>query len=111
MASRKKVSQKEVVDGYRRLAFGNIESAVKLLYEPDEDVLANLSSYDLFNVSEIKRAKGGGMEIKFFDRLKALERLYDLAQKDEAKLTGSIFDALEKSAQRAGSYGEEDVIE
>lgn len=30
---------------------------------------------DLFNISEIKRVKGGGMEIKFFDRIKALEKL------------------------------------
>ena len=110
MASGKKVTQKEVVDGYRRLAFGDIQSAVKLLYESDEDVLANLSSYDLFNVSEIKRAKGGGMEIKFFDRLKALERLNELAQKSEKKLTGSIFEALEESARRATGL-EEDLIE
>ena len=30
---------------------------------------------DLFNISEIKKPKDGAMEIKFFDRIKALEKL------------------------------------
>ena len=37
-----------------------------------------LAESDLFNVSEIKRVKGGGVEIKFFDRQKALEKLEEL---------------------------------
>ena len=32
---------------------------------------------DLYSVSEIKRPKDGSMEIKFFDPLKALEKLYE----------------------------------
>ena len=60
--------------GYERLAFGSISDAVRLMFEEElsGEVLA---SYDLFNVAEIKRPKDGAMEIKFFDRLKALEKL------------------------------------
>ena len=38
-----------------------------------------ISKLDLFNVSEIKRVKGGGVEVKLFDRLKALEKLFELS--------------------------------
>ena len=37
-----------------------------------------ISGLDLFNVSEIRRVKGGGVEVKLFDRQKALEKLLEL---------------------------------
>ena len=60
--------------GYERLAFGSICDAVSLLYleKPSKE---ELGSMDLYCVSEIKRPRDGSMEIKFFDRLKALEKL------------------------------------
>ncbi len=67
-----------VSTGLKRLAFGNCTDAVYLVFAdelPPPDVISGL---DLFNVSEIKRVKGGGVEIKFFDRLKALEKLFEL---------------------------------
>ena len=33
---------------------------------------------DLFNVSEIKRLKDGAVEIKFFDRIRALEKIQSM---------------------------------
>jgi hypothetical protein len=61
-------------------------------------VLEKLPKLKLFNVSEIKRPKGGGMEIKFFDRIKACERLMNQteAKADEGM---SFYQALEKSAK------------
>lgn len=60
--------------GYERLAFGSISDCVKLLFadnlKPNE-----FSKMNLFNVSSIKKSKDGGMEIKFFDRLQALQKL------------------------------------
>ena len=55
-----------------------------------------LEGLDLYNVAEIRRPRGGGMEIKFFDRIKALECLERL----EAE-TGqpSLFEALEAGAR------------
>lgn len=76
MGRRKKKSiRQEYTEGLRHLAFGEIQDAVRLLYAPEEQILPALGEMDLFNISEIKRPKGGGMEIKFFDRLKALEKL------------------------------------
>ncbi|MDE5860821.1 MAG: terminase small subunit [Ruminococcus sp.] len=68
----------DVPTGLKRLAFGNCTDAVYLVFAdelPPPDVISRL---DIFNVSEIKRIKGGGVEIKFFDRLKALEKLFEL---------------------------------
>lgn len=92
------MTQRDVTEGLRRLAFGEIQDAVTLLFESEENILSSLPRLDLFNVSEIKRQKGGGMEIKFFDRLKALERLRDVLDADSGQKAVSFYDALEKSA-------------
>ena len=98
MSRRKKLTQRDVTEGLRRLAFGEIQDAVTLLFESEENIISSLPRLDLFNVSEIKRQKGGGMEIKFFDRLKALERLGDVLDADSRQKAASFYDALEKSA-------------
>lgn len=63
--------------GLERLAYGRVNDAAALVFadEPDADMIARA---DLFNVSELKKVKGGGVEVKFFDRQKALERLCEL---------------------------------
>lgn len=66
-----------VKTGLSRLAFGSINEAAALVFVEElsrEDIL----KADLFNVSEIRRVKGGGVEMKFFDRQKALEKLVEL---------------------------------
>jgi hypothetical protein len=67
-------ARKRITKGYERLAFGGIADAVRLLFTEEPD-LAALGKMDLYNIAEIKRPKGGGMEIKFFDRIKALQCL------------------------------------
>lgn len=66
-----------VKTGLSRLAFGAVNEAAALIFAEDlnrDDIL----KADLFNVSEIKKIKGGGVEIKFFDRQKAMEKLVEL---------------------------------
>ena len=70
----------EVAAGYRRLAFGGISDCVKLLRSFEQTGADEIEALDLFNISEIKLPKSGGMEIKFFDRLKALEKLENSVQ-------------------------------
>lgn len=86
--------------GYQRLAFGNISDAVSLLYMENPS-RADLSTMDLFLVSEIKRPKDGSMEIKFFDRLKALEKLE--SKNEEENGAKSLFDAISEGAKAVGS--------
>ncbi len=72
--------------GYERLAFGNVTDAVRLMFlqQPDENQLREL---DLFNVAEIKRPKDGALEIKFFDRIKALEKLEGMKQEERSRVS------------------------
>jgi hypothetical protein len=86
--------------GYQRLAFGNISDAVSLLYMENPS-RADLATMDLFLVSEIKRPKDGSMEIKFFDRLKALEKLE--CKSEEENGAKSLFDAISEGAKAIGS--------
>lgn len=70
-------NEQRVMAGYERLAFGNAEGAARLLFADDPaEVLRN--GCDLFNVAEIRRPREGALEIKFFDRVKALERLQEI---------------------------------
>lgn len=100
---RRKTGTRLAQAGYRRLAFGSICDAVSLLYM-DNPGEGELKKMDLFCVSEIKRPKDGSMEIKFFDRLKALEKLEKGAE-DEAG-AANIYDAI-NSASLALKNGEE----
>lgn len=93
------VSLREVVSGYRKLAFGSAADAFSLLISGrDEFTPEEIEKLDLANVAEIKRPKGGGMEIKFFDRLKALEKLQELTASDGRDDAPAFYDAIEKSA-------------
>lgn len=63
--------------GYERLAFGEITDAIILL-NPGNINTEKIASMDLFNVSEIKKNKDGAIEIKFFDRIRALEKIQNM---------------------------------
>ncbi len=96
-----------IKDGLSALAFGDVNDAVKLLFMTDEEIVEGIAQLNLMNVSEIKRPKGGGMEIKFFDRIKACECLAQY--KADAKDSGlSFFAALEKGAEELSRVSEND---
>ena len=80
--------------GYERLAFGEILDCIKLMFI--KDINDNqLNDMNLFNVSEIKRFKDGTIEIKFFDRMKALEKLEQIESKKSNNETLPFYSALE----------------
>ena len=108
--ARKKLSvQEQVTQGLTQLALGSVNDAVSLLFMSEEEIMQRLPKLKLFNLSEIKRPKGGGMEIKFFDRIKAMERLsYTEASRQESGL--SFYEALEKSAVRVSRENDNDEI-
>lgn len=100
-----RASRAELIAGYRRLAFGSTADAVRLLLQCD-DVPPDPDTLDLFAVSEIKRPKGGGMEIKFFDRQRALDKLSEL-QSGNADGALPFYRALERSAAALHGNGDE----
>lgn len=98
IAGRSPLYGAEALAGLRRLAFGRINDALMLLREDAHELCTD--RLDLFNVSEIKRPKGGGVEIKFFDRLEALSRLAELESRTGSERSAdSFFAALSKSAE------------
>lgn len=93
--------QNSTLDGLLKLAFGRINDAVRLLagwQELDADAISRL---DLFQVSEIRQSKDGGLDIKFYDRLKAFELLLSAAPRFEPPAASSFFGALESAAKSA----------
>ena len=96
--SKEKLAKRLAVLGYRRLAFGGVNDAVSLICS-ENAMEQDLSGMDFYMISEIKKPKDGALEVKFFDRIKALEKLENACADTSAK---SLFDAI------GGQGGEED---
>ena len=86
--------------GLRRIAFGSAADCLRLIFQSDEENLKQLDSLDLFLISEIKKPRDGCIEIKLFDRLKALEKLLQLNENSESGLAQPFYRALEESAAK-----------
>jgi len=87
----------QAVQGLRRLAFGAVNDGAALVMGGEE--IPDISGLDLFGVAEIKRPKGGGCEIRFYDRLAALEALARLGGGENSGGPESLYGALEESAR------------
>lgn len=97
LTAKNKGSRDEVAAGLRRLAFGCINDAVALAFKEEFDP-EMLKELDLFSVSEIKVNRGKGVEIKFFDRVKALEKLSALIGQSDSESRNDFFKAIENGA-------------
>ncbi len=87
--------KEKIMEGYERLAFGSAADAVRLLFV--EDISRQmLRGMDLFTVAEIRRPKGGGMEIKFFDRIRALQCMEAMGENDSP---AGFYEALQAAAE------------
>jgi hypothetical protein len=91
--------------GLCRLAAGGIGDVARLVCQPlstppDGE---ELSAMDLFAVSELRRGKDGGLEVKLHDRLKALELL--LAHCGGGEESGSLFSALDAAVSGMNGPG------
>lgn len=93
----RKRQKADIAAGYARLALGTAADAVRLLFQSDGE-LPDFDTLDLFLISEIKRPKGGGLEIKFFDRLKALEKLENLLCQSDADTANTLLSAIAQGA-------------
>lgn len=93
--------------GYQRLAFGGISDALRLLFT-QTPTPEQLEQMDLFMISEIKRNKDGMLEIKFFDRLKALEKLGSKVE-NTAGVAG-LMDAIGRGAENLGGGNDDQTL-
>jgi hypothetical protein len=85
-----------VKSGLEKIAFGRVNDAVRLLFgeEPEPKELERM---DFNNIAEIRRLKDGGLELKFYDRMKALECLKSLSENGAGQ--SPLCRALEQCAQ------------
>ncbi len=88
-----------VEDSLDRLISGRINDAVILARTPPEELSdKEIGQLDLYNVSELKFGKGV-CEIKFADRLKAIEKLNEIRNQNAVDdAAQSFFDAIGEAA-------------
>lgn len=87
----------EATDGLRRIAFGSVTDAIRLILGAED--IDDPEELDLFMISEIKMPKSGGLEIKFFDRIKALEALAGLSENGTTEGAAPFINAIFKGAK------------
>lgn len=74
----KPLDREQLLEQMRRLACARVNDAVKLAYLPEEEREA-IGKLDLSALTEFRRSGAGTVELKFADRMKALERLLELS--------------------------------
>ncbi|MBQ8378175.1 MAG: terminase small subunit [Oscillospiraceae bacterium] len=90
--------------GLSRLAFGEINDIMEVLLSDEPIGLHRLFKMNFFQISEVKKVKGGGIEVKLFDRQKAMEKLLEIIEKSKSRADADdFFDALKTSAELQGS--------
>lgn len=93
----REVFRNVAASGLYRLACGDSGDAMTLVFSECVP-LTRLKEMDLSAVQEIKRTDKG-VEVKFCDRIKALDKLRELADSDSAHGSGSLIDAIRRSAE------------
>lgn len=91
-------SRSEVEAALRRLAFGGIGDVIKLI-TAENPIELDHDRLELLQIAELKYSKNG-VEVKLFDRIKALQTLAQLAEAAEEGGDSGFFQALNKSAGR-----------
>lgn len=76
--NKKPLDREQLLEQMRALACAKVNDAVKLAYLPEEEREA-IGKLDLSALIEFRRSGAGTVELKFADRMKALERLLELS--------------------------------
>ena len=87
-----------VAEGLARLAFGGVSDALRLMRRWEEMSDEELERLDLFSVAEVRQLRGGGLEIKFHDRMAALRALREITGETRSERLHPFYKALEQSA-------------
>ena len=106
MAQKKKTARPNAVKrGYSKIAFGKVNDAVRLMFRdglgPEE-----IKKLDLNSVAELKQTKDG-LEIKFYDRMKALECLRGMEESGAGQ--SPLYRALVRSVKTCGEAADDGV--
>lgn len=94
--------REEVIEQIEALTASRINDAVRLAFLTEEE-MGLLDSLDLSAVTELKRNSNGTVELKFLDRLAALQWLLERAAEDPQ--AEKLYEALRDGAQQNGEAG------
>ena len=92
--NKKPLDRKQLLEPMRALACARVNDAVKLAYLPEEEREA-IGKLDLSALIEFRRSGAGTVELKFADRMKALERLLELSGPSGEEQLDSLFRRME----------------
>ena len=92
--NKKPLDRKQLLEQMRALACARVNDAVKLAYLPEEEREA-IGKLDLSALIEFRRSGAGTVELKFADRIKALERLLELSGPSGEEQLDSLFRRME----------------
>ena len=92
--NKKPLDRKQLLEQMRALACARVNDAVKLAYLPEEEREA-IGKLDLSALIEFRRSGAGTVELKFADRMKALERLLELSGPSGDEQLDSLFRRME----------------
>ena len=92
--NKKPLDREQLLEQMRALACAKVNDAVKLAYLPEEEREA-IGKLDLYALIEFRRSGAGTVELKFADRMKALERLLELSGPSGEEQLDSLFRRME----------------
>ena len=92
--NKKPLDREQLLEQMRALAGAKVNDAVKLAYLPEEEREA-IGKLDLSALIEFRRSGAGTVELKFADRMKALERLLELSGPSGEEQLDSLFRRME----------------
>lgn len=92
--NKKPLDREQLLEQMRALACAKVNDAVKLAYLPEEEREA-IGKLDLSTLIEFRRSGAGTVELKFADRMKALERLLELSGPSGEEQLDSLFRRME----------------
>ncbi len=81
---------KSAIRGLERLAFSSPDNILNL-------VKGEECACDLFCISEIKKSEKGTVEVKFCDRIRALQALYEIGRVQDETASVPFFEALKNA--------------
>lgn len=92
--NKKPLDREQLLEQMRALACARVNDAVKLAYLPEEEREA-IGKLALSALIEFRRSGAGTVELKFADRMKALERLLELSGPSGEEQLDSLFRRME----------------
>lgn len=92
--NKKPLDREQLLEQMRTLACAKVNDAVKLAYLPEEERDA-IGKLDLSALTEFRRSGAGTVELKFADRMKALERLLELSGPNGEEQLDALFRRME----------------